>query len=105
MIVHNVPELSLTEANARKKDDIQNLTTLFNQYIGVPASVTNAIRIGKHSTKPRLIKVSLSSIEEKRMILRNHFNLRNKEHPSQITMTFIAPDLTPRATEEQKTLC
>ena len=30
LIVHNVPESNLTEAHARKKEDIQNLTTLFN---------------------------------------------------------------------------
>ena len=40
--------------------------------------------LGKHGNKPRLIKVSLSSIiEERRMILASQFfNLRNKEHPS-----------------------
>ena len=31
LIMHNIPESSLTEAYARKKEDIQNFTTLFNQ--------------------------------------------------------------------------
>ena len=71
LIVHNVPESNLTETHARKEEDVQNLTTLFNQCIGVSASITNAIRIGKQDNEPRLIKVSLSSREETLTILRN----------------------------------
>ena len=87
MIIHNVPESSLTEANARKKEDIQNLTTLFNQYI---ASVTNAIRIVKHGNKPRLISRYRYRLQK---VLHNRFNFRNKDHPSQITKAAITPDL------------
>ncbi|XP_065911357.1 uncharacterized protein [Dysidea avara] len=104
LIVHNVPESNLTEAHARKKEDIQNLTTLFNQYIGVSASITNAIRIGKQGNKPRLIKVSLSSREETLTILRSRWNLRSKEHPSHVTKTFITPDLTPLEQQKSKQL-
>ena len=64
MIVHNVPESTLGEAHDRKKEDIQNMTVLFNKYVGVQASVTNAIRSGKPSDRPRLFKVSLSTTEE-----------------------------------------
>ena len=104
MIVHNVPESTLGEAHDRKKEDIQNMTVLFNKYVGVQASVTNAIRIGKPSDRPRLIKVSLSTTEEKLNIFHNRHNLRRKDHPAHVNKLFITPDLTPNQQTRNKQL-
>ena len=93
-IIHHIPESNLVEAQDRKKEEIDNLTVLFNKYIGIPASVTNAIRIGKKTDRSRFIKATLSSREENISILCIWRNLRNKDHPTHINKVFTTPDLT-----------
>ena len=43
------------DASARKSDDINKVTSLFLNYLGVTCSVTNAVQIGKKGTKPHLL--------------------------------------------------
>ena len=43
-------------------------------------SATHTIRIGKKTDRPRLVKVTLSSKEEKINVLRSQRNLRNKPY-------------------------
>ena len=93
LIIHHIPEFNLEPQD--QKEDIDNLAVLFNKHVGIPASVTNTIRIGKKTNRPRLIKVTLSSREEKISILRSRRNLRNKDHPTHVNKVFITPDLTP----------
>ena len=85
-----------------KREDMDNLAVLFNKYVGVKSSVTNAI--GKKSDRPRLVKVTLSSKEEKINILRSWSNLRNKVYPTHINKVFITPDLTPLQQRRNKQL-
>jgi len=68
-IVHNYPDPSATEPEARKKEDIENISTLLNQFVKVPAKITNAIHLGKQTEGPRLTKITVSTIEEKPSIL------------------------------------
>ena len=75
LIVHNFPESTLTESSIRKNEDTQNVTSLINKYVGVDADVSNAIRIGKQTGGPRLMKVTLLKREEKLKILHKRFNL------------------------------
>ena len=105
LIVHQIPESNLAESCDRKKEDMDNLAVLFNKYVGVKSSVTNAIRIGKKTDRPRLIKVILSSKEEKINILCSRRNLRNKVYPTHINKVFITPDLTPLQQRRNKQLC
>ena len=84
LIVHNFPESKSTEVGSQKKnEDTQN---------GVDAHIINATQIGKQTGGPRLMKVTLLTRGEKIKILRNRFNLRNKEHPTHINKVFITPD-------------
>ena len=101
--MHNFPE-STTEASIQKNEDTQNVTSLINKYVGVDAHVSNATWIGKQTGGPRLMKVTLLTREEKLKILRNRFNLRNKEHPTHINKVFITPDLTPQQQAKNKQL-
>jgi len=48
------------------------------------------------------MKVTLLTREEKLKILRNRFNLRNKEHPTHINKVFITPDLTSQQQTKNK---
>ena len=68
LIIYNVSESTHTEAQDRKQDDIQRVTSLLAEYVGVTATVSNAICLGKkseNSEKSRLIKITVSSSEEK----------------------------------------
>ena len=102
--VHHTPESNQAESCNRKREDMDNLTVLFNKYVGVKSFVTNAIRIGKKTDRPRLIKVTLSSKEEKINILRSRRNLRNKVYSTHINKVFITPDLTPLQQRRNKQL-
>ena len=88
----------------RKREDMDNLIVLFNKYVGVKSSVTNVIRIGKKTDKPRLVKVTLSFKEEKISILCSQRNLRHKDYPTHINKVFITPDLTPLKQRRNKQL-
>jgi len=104
LIIHNYPEPTSSEPQVRKKEDIENISTLLNKFINVPATITNAIRLGKPKEGPRLTKITVSTIEEKSSILHNRRNLRNKSHPSHVQKVFITPDLTPSQQKKNKQL-
>ena len=89
LILHNYPEPTSTDSQARKKEDIENISTLLNQYVNAPATIANAIRLGKRSEGPRLTKITVSTIEEKPSILRNCRNLHNKIHPSHMFKEYL----------------
>ena len=64
-------------------------------------------RLGKksgNSEKSRLIKIAVSSIEEKSAVLCNRLKLRNKEHPNHIRKVFITPDMIPLEQQRRKQL-
>ena len=71
LVLYNVPESVKDEAHARKQDDIDRVSSLLDSYLGVKASINNAIRIGKKKEKPRLLKITVGSLQEKTMILCN----------------------------------
>ena len=59
-------------------DPQENKTTLKNVHLCfklASVTITNAIRLGQKSTKPRLLKISLSKVEEKIAILKSKTNL------------------------------
>ena len=81
LILHNTEESTEEEPLNRKKDDINKVTLLFTKYIGVETAVTNAVRIGKKGTKPRLLKVGVSNLQDKISILRSKKQLRSDNNP------------------------
>ena len=94
LIVHKMEELVAEEPSDRKQDDISKVTTLFS----------NAIRIGQKGTKPRLLKVSISSLQDKISILRGKKNLKNEKKPEHVRVVFITPDYTPLEQTKNKSL-
>jgi len=82
LIMHNYPEPSSTDPLARKKKDIENISKLLNEYVKVPAMITNAICIGKQLDGPRFTKVIVSSVQEKPFIFRNRYNSCKKLYPT-----------------------
>ena len=100
LIVHKLEESSANDGPSRKNDDIKRCESLFQTYLGIKVSITNAFRLGQKSDKPRLLKLFLSNLHEKAEILKNKYKLRDSTNPQHIRETFITPDLTPL---EQKT--
>ena len=65
---------------------------------------TNAFHLGKRSDRLRLLKVSVSSTDEKSSILRQFHKLRNNDDPADIQNIFATPDLTPIKQKKDKAL-
>ena len=104
LIVHNVTESTDEEGLNRKKYDIDFVTSTFQQYLEVRVTINKAFRLGKHSDKPRLLKISVNSEAEKASLLRNATKLKNVDHPEEMQLIFITPDLTPKEQQINKKL-
>lgn len=105
LIFHNVAESTKPDGIARKDDDINFIKVLLHEYISIDPTISNAIRIGKKSSdKTRLLKVSVSSTQEKSSILSKCYKLRNSDNPSSIQKIFATPDLTPLEQKKDKAL-
>ena len=55
----------------RKKTDMDVAAKIFQKNLEVSVKVTNAVRLGKKSNKPRLLKISVDSQQSKAAVLRN----------------------------------
>ena len=105
LIVHNMLESTASEGAGRKKDDIMKVTSVMKDNIKVKPTISNAIRLGKKgSDKPRLLKITVSSIEEKVTILRTKVKLRADSNPKYVRKIFVTPDLTPLEQRKNKAL-
>jgi len=101
LIVHNLTESNATKGEARKRDDIKKVTDIL-KYLGAKTNATKALRLGKKSDKPRLLKISVDSVESKAFILRNCTNLRKTEPSNRFNKIYITPDLTPAEREANR---
>ena len=99
LIIHNLAQSNLDQGEARKAEDIKHTLDIFNNYLGAKATVSRAIRLGKRSAKPRLLKVTVDSVEAKAFILRSCTNLRKADPASYYHKIYVTPDLTPAQRE------
>ena len=105
LVLHNMPESTASEGAARKKDDILKVTSVLKDSLKIKPTINNAVRIGKKgSDKPRLLKITIGSTEEKATILRNKFKMRDESNPDYIRKIFITPDYTPLEQRKNKAL-
>ena len=104
IIVHNIEESSATSGGERKSEDISKVSEVIQKVLKVPSCVTNAFRIGKKKDKPRLLKVSVQSLEEKTNILRNKRKLKDQSNPEKVRKVYITPDLSPSEQAKNKAL-
>ena len=70
LIVHQLEEPTETDAQKRKECDVKEISDIIQKYLGVSATLTNAVRLGSKGDKPRLLKISVSSRQEKTQILK-----------------------------------
>ena len=101
MIVHNLSESTAPEGETRKRDDIKHVTDIF-KYLGAKTKIIKAARLGKKFDKPRLLKITVDTVESKALILSNCTNLQKTEPSSHFNKIYITPDLTPT---ERETNC
>jgi len=90
LIVHNTVEPTAEDGQARKKQDIDNISRIFQKNLGVNVKVTNALRLGK---KGRLLKITMDSEQSKASVLRNCTKLRGSGVPQSLAKVFITPDM------------
>jgi len=60
--------------------------------------------LGPKDLQPRLLKISLTSIEDKIAILKNKNKLRLSSNPENVRNLFITSDLTPLEQKKNKVL-
>ena len=75
LIIHNAPESTADVPESHKTEDIERATDIFNVYLGAKTTVTKALRLGKKTEsadKPRLMKITVDTLESKVYILRNY---------------------------------
>ena len=109
VIVHNLGESTLENSQERKEYDTNTISSVFTKHLGVKATITNAIRIGKKQdsrsgSRPRLVKVTVASEHEKALLLRNCSKLRDKNDPEEVRKIYVTPDLTPKEQKQSKAL-
>ena len=104
LVLHNVPESTKQSGPERKADDISKVEKLLHDHLGINPTISNAIRLGKKSDRPRLLKISVATIQEKSTILRNCYKLRNNSNPESVKTIFATPDLTPLEQKKDKVL-
>ena len=107
LILHNVKESISKENSVRKDEDTRSATSILKDYLDVTVSITKCLRIGKKHddpNKPRLLKITVGSVDEKIAVLRNKLRLRNQDNPEPIRKVFITADLTPLEQKRSKEL-
>ena len=109
LIVYNIDEPSLESPQSRKQEDIAKVTSTplyFQRSFTDKVLYHHAIRLGKKTSgeKPRLLKITVSNIDDKKTILRNKIHLRKESNPPQIKRIFVTPDLTPMEQKKNKRL-
>ena len=106
LILHNIKESDATD-NSKRKEDVCAATIVFKDYLDVEVSITKCFRIGKKRddpNKPCLLKITVSSIDEKVAVLRHKLRLRSQDNPEHIRKVFITPDLMPTEQKKNKEL-
>ena len=90
--------------DVRKQDDTDSAAAIFNQHLGIPTSVSNATRLGRKGTKPRILRVTVATERDKAIILWNSTKVRSVTGVEYLKNLFITPDMTPSKREQNKAL-
>ena len=104
IILHNIPESNADNADVRREHDTDTVKAIVNQHLCIPAPISNVTRLGKKMDKPRLLRITVASEQEKASILRNCTKIQNIKDPAYLGKVFITPDLTMKEHEENKLL-
>jgi hypothetical protein len=99
IIVHGLQEPKSSESDKRKEEDEHRIEDLLHQINCDTVSIKDAIRLGRKpetaEDKPRPLKVTIASEEQKEEVLRSAKNLKWKKSGGW-NKVFIQQDLTPK---------
>ena len=86
-------------------EDIRCINEIINNRLDVQVTVSNATRLGTYNvTKRRPVRITLTSLDDKKKILKKAANLRNLEEEDTYCRVYIRPDLTIKQLEASKNL-
>ena len=91
LIFHNVKESTAEDGLTTKQQDIEVVSFLFEQHLGVSPTISRAFLLGQKHRKPRNLKITVTSDAEKATILRNSikFHDQQKLHSNQAKFSMI----------------
>ena len=104
LIFHNLQEPINDNGLARKEADIQRAPSIIKDYLGISATINNAVRLGKRGEKPRLLKITIDTPQTKAAILCKRTTLRDEKNPEDVRNIYITPDLTLKERDANKKL-
>jgi len=94
LIVYGLPEASAPTGPERRSADINRIQELVHSEFNLTSlETTKCFRLGKRSSNPRPLLISIVDNSIRRQILRNAKILRNSNSYKNV---FISPDLTPQ---------
>lgn len=100
LVITGIPEINPAEDMQKAKDIIQ-------QNLNITAEIVKVERCGKpdrDATRPRLLKLFLNSLDNRKNILRNATKLRDSDDAHTAANVYINPDLTWKQQQEAKNL-
>ena len=103
LIIHNIPEPNKSTTEQDRKDDTAFVKCIARELLIENTQIKSTQRLGQKGEKPRLTKITVGSVAQKRDILQKARNLRESIDP-RMQNIFISPDLSKRAREEGKAL-
>ena len=105
LILHNVPESKKESTEERKVEDTNMVKQIQSEIKAQPIQITSVIRLGAKTQggKPRIMKVEVANVTQKRSMLQNAKSLRKSED-EKMKKIYISPDLSKRAREKGKKL-
>lgn len=102
--LHNLQKPNNDNGLVRKEADIQRAFSIIKDYLGISATVKNAVWLGKRGKKPRLLNITIDTPQTKAAILRKRTTLRDEKNPEDMRNIYITPDLTLKERDTNKTL-
>ena len=103
VIIHNVPESTVAESSVCISHDTKTVSDIAKSIDAGPVEIVNITRLGKKlDGRPRLMKVQLSNLNQKRRMLSNAKKLR--ANSSTFQKVYVTPDLSLNERQENKRL-
>ena len=107
LIIANLPESNKTERKEKREDEVKAVKNLVKKICPELENepIEDPVRLGRENvgTRPRLLRVKVSTVEQKSEILRNARKL-NQGVAEQKNRIYINQDYTPTERQRNKTL-
>ena len=103
LIMHNIPEPQSDSVEDRKQEDIDFITSMATELRIEELEVKSMIRLGEKTNKPRLAKVTVGTVVQKRSFLQKSKLLRDASDTG-LRNVYVTPDLSRRARKQSKDL-